>query len=366
MRTSPTTFAPLLSLVPLLPIVLATTAVAQTPTVSPAHYATEEGATTSSFPFTNTVRYQQVHADLRGSVRPVVALSFRRDGMLGPRTTFAPRTLQLELRMAESDLATLSATFASNYAQPAVVVVPSMSVTTPDWVEQPTTVPGPFVFRIPFTTPFVYSGTRDLLWEVVVTSAAGPGTGVPIDAPISGFNLVTPGAYTMNGQGCVVGGLATMLRANHSVQALPNGSFAIFDFTASFLPPSASCVFLLGAGAISLPVPGLCTNLYVMPTVTLSGTADATGTYQPFTGVLPRVPFAPVFVGVTVDAQAAALDASITPLPLRLTNGVSARIPAASPTLTTVLGRVYEPNNPTATVSAAGPQAGSGAIVRIE
>lgn len=347
-------------------LLLAVAGTAQNPAVSPAHYATEEGATTSSFPFSNPVRYQQVHADLRGPARIVLALSFRRDGMLGPRVNFAPRTLQLEVRMSESDLPTMSATFANNYATPASVVLPATSLTTPDFVDQPRTVPGPFAFRIPLQVPFAYTGTRDLLWEVAVTSATGTGTAVPLDAPISGFNLVTPGAYTMNGLGCMVQGLETMLRANHSVQSLPNGSFAIFDFTASFLPPSAACAFLFGSGAVNLPVPGVCTNLYVLPLVTLNGTADATGTFKPFTGVLPRLPFSNAIVGQSFDAQVAGLDPGMTPVPVRVTNGVTARIPATPPTLTGVFGRVYEPNNPNAAVATNPPQPGSGTILRID
>jgi hypothetical protein len=328
---------------------------AQTPLFSPPHYATEEGTTISSLPFSGTtfpIRCQQLHTDLHGPATTLKGIAYRRDGTRAPNALFASRSLDLLLRCAGANTATFGATFASNYATPPVAVVTRKSVNSPDFVDQPRIVPAPFLFAIPFDVPFAYAGTLDLLWEVEVFGATGSGTSVPLDGVISGFNLVIPGSYVMVGRGCNVPAASQnemQLRSSISLQGFPVNAW-IFDYAVANAPANAAAVFLFGTVNPNLPVPGLCTNLFVTPVLSVSGTTDGQGAWRPLATILPspRIAYADAAVGARVEAQVIALDANRPGgLPLAGTNGVSSTLPPWTPTVD--IARLHETGTTTGT-----------------
>ena len=90
--------------------------------------------------------------------------------MASSNTLFAPRTVEIEAFVAQSDHANVSSTFASNYLTTPVKVFNKKNVMTPDWTARPRRLPSAFDFKLPFDTPFPYAGTTDLLWEIVITN----------------------------------------------------------------------------------------------------------------------------------------------------------------------------------------------------
>jgi hypothetical protein len=358
MNRTPSFLASLLALAPL---------AAQGTLVSPAHYATEEGFSANGTPFslaTFPIRHQQAHGDLRGTPRVIRSIAFRRDGRTTTSTTWAPRTLDLTVRCAHTNFTALSATLASNYATPPVTAMTRRSFTTPDLQPVMRTVPAPFTFVLPLDQPFAFNGTLDLLWETEAFGATGSGTQTPLDLCNSGFNLVIPGGYAMNGTGCLVpfnGGQELALRSSISLQGFPVDAW-ILAFTATSCPPSAAGVFMMGASDPDLALPGLCANLRVLPLVSLPGTTDATGTWTPLAPITPspRIPYQAGAVGATFTSQVAVLDpARPDALKVAMSNGLASRLPAQTPTV--AIGRAYEIGTTTGTGTLA---TGTGLVTR--
>ena len=330
-------------------------ATGQTTLVSPAHYANEEGFSANGTPFSLSVfpiRHQQAHGDMRGTPRVIRSIAFRRDGRTTTSTTWAPRVLDLTVRCAHTNLAALSATLASNYATPPATAMTRRNYTTPDLQPVMRIVPAPFTFMIPLDQPFAYNGTLDLLWETEAFGATGTGTQTPLDLCNSGFNLVIPGGYLMKGAGCMVPSNSSnelQLRSNISLQGFPVDAW-ILDFTATSTPVSAAGVFLLGTSDPDLAVGGLCANLRVLPLITVGGTTDPAGSWKPLSTITPspRIPYQLPAVGALLESQVAVLDpARPDALKVSMSNGLTARLPAQTPTV--AIGRAYEVGTTTGT-----------------
>ncbi|HLU39182.1 MAG TPA: hypothetical protein VK081_07340 [Planctomycetota bacterium] len=339
-------------------LALSAAAAAQWSVVAPAHYEHWEGTTLSSGPFSGTsfpIRLQQVHVEPKGQVRTITRIAFRSSAVT-PDARFASRNVDMDLWMGHGSLATVGTDFAGNYLSPPQHVVARRMVQTPDWSGGSASSPTPFDFVIPLDTPFTHNGVDDFVWEVNVFGASGTGTAVPLDAAMSGMNLVIPSNYQLHGTGCQVGGNAMTLRPTGSLQGFPVNAW-ILDWTATACPPNSPAVLLLGVVNPDISVPGLCTNLYVLPDVQVGGTTDASGGFAPFpsTSPLPRIAYQPAGVGVRLEAQVAVLDtsgpqlyasngaSSILP-PWTPTVGIArlAQTPASGPTLSTTLGIIVQ------------------------
>jgi hypothetical protein len=312
---------------------------AQTTLVSPAFYVNEEGTTTASLPFGSPsltggypLRSQQVIGGLRGQPRVFRSLSFRRDGQRAASTLFDQRSVDLELFAGHGNYASASSTFASNYTAPRQQVSARRAFSVPGVADLPRVVPAPFSVRIAFDAPFVFSGAADFVWEAGAASQlAGPGTLTPVDAAISGMNIVMPSGYQMNGRGCNVPptSLSEMqLRSAGSLQNFPVNAW-ILAFSATNAPPNAGGALLLGLANPNAPVPGLCANLFVTPMVTVPSTVPASGPWLPLGHIAPspRIPYLAALVGMLLETQAAALDPT-QPFALKVaaSNGVSVRL----------------------------------------
>lgn len=326
---------PLVDIVPLVLLGWAGTLPAQWSQVAPAHYENWEGTTLASSPFSGTafpVRQQQIHIEPKGAVHQIQSLAFRRDARAGdPR--FGPRTVDMEMAMGHGTLATASASFAANYLTPPQTTLARRNVQTPDWSAGARISPAPFDFVLPLDAPFVHNGVDDFVWDITVYGASGTGTIVPLDAVTSGFNLVIPANFELNGTGCSYAGSEVLLRPSVSLQGFPVNGW-ILDWAASNCPPTTPGVFMLGTVDPDLPFPGLCTNVHVLPLVQVPGASDATGGYQPFpsTSPLPRIPQSAAGVGLRLEAQLVLLQAG-PPLQILASNGASSVLPPSTPTV---------------------------------
>lgn len=311
---------------------------AQGTLVSPSFYADEEGTTTASLPFgtpRSATGYpqhsQQVIGGLRGQARVFRSLAFRRDGQLAENALFDARTIDFELHVGHGDVATATGTFATNYTSPRQLVFARRALSLPGVAALPRVVPAPFNLQIPFDTQFSYSGLADFVWEAdAYGQISGAGVLTPVDASFSGMNLVMPSGYRMNGRGCNAQGTTNevQLRSTGSLQNFPVNAW-ILSLSVTNAPPNAAGLLLLGLNNLNVPLPGLCTNLFVSPLVTLNGTVPASGAWLPLGGIAPapRIPYQAALVGTYFEAQAAADDPTV-PFPLKLaaSNGLSVRL----------------------------------------
>src|SRR5688572_20301176 len=127
---------------------------AQSYTVSPTVCAVHEGGQQHSSPFSSTFRYQQAHGDLKGSARVLTGLAWRREGTELRNTQQVARTFDTEMFMGDCTFASLTATFASNYASAPTNVVVRKSLNLPDHVAQPDFQPAPWTIMVALDTPF--------------------------------------------------------------------------------------------------------------------------------------------------------------------------------------------------------------------
>jgi hypothetical protein len=143
---------------------------------TPGAFAHQEGGSSGSIPFgrvTDTYRYLQVHDDVTGPARMLRGLSFRRDGgRWGPFAAYGV-TLDAWISTAALDAARASATFASNHGPDRIQVVANKQVLFPDAAD-PTPLPAPFAYTIPFDVAFPYSGAGSICWDVRVLGQTNP------------------------------------------------------------------------------------------------------------------------------------------------------------------------------------------------
>lgn len=331
--------------------VLASGLAAQGFLVTPSHYATWEGTTASSLPFSGTafpVRFQQIHTEPSGAPTLMRWLAFRRDAR-GPDARFASRQVDLDLWMGHGSHAGASNSFSANYLSTPQNVFLRKVVSTPDWSGLPRVSPAPFELALPLDTPFLHDGARDFVWEANVFGASGTGTIVLLDAVSSGMNIVIPANYELQGIGCTVNGSEMLLRSGASLQAFPVNGW-IYDWAATACPPSSPTVLLVGALNPSLPLPGLCTNVHVLPLVDVPGMSDAAGAFDPLpnTSPLPRSSYFAGMVGARLEAQVAAIDSSGVPR-LVASNGCSTILPPWTPVVG--IARLYQTPTTSPTLS---------------
>ncbi len=310
---------------------LAASLAAQNTTVSPVSCVGVEGDSSSTFPFdTNTPRrYLQMHADLGATPMLITKIGFR----VGASTLTFPgtRTHDLEVYMGEAlsgAIALPSLVFDANYATAKTTVLPRQLVTF-----GPTgtsTSPGPNIFdptlEITLATPFAYSGTAPLIWEVAYfgsTTSGGSTSSLEADASTS-----TTATSTITGIGCIATGETSPMTHAYTIND-SRGTLAM-NGTITNGPANAIALMAIGFSNPNAPVPGLCSNLYTDAVfVQFLGLTSATGSFTADTpaGAIITPNNA---VGLAVYTQAFVIDPlSAAPLPLVASNGRSATVPAA-------------------------------------
>jgi hypothetical protein len=304
-------------------------AAAQGAIVSPVGSAALEGDSNNVFPFGQTTprRYMQIHADLGTTPLVITKLSFRVNASTVNYT--ATRTHDLEVYMGEA-LPTAQTSpsflFDSNYASPKVTVLPRQLVT---WGPQGQSIsPGPNAFNgtmdIVLATPYVYTGTAPLIWEVAYFGSTSTGTMSAFDADGSTSLTATS---TITGTGCAPSTSTTPM--THTYVVNDTAGTLLLNGTITGGPANSLALMAIGFSNPNVPVPGLCSNLYTDASlIQVLGITSGTGAYTADnpTGLLVLPNSA---TGLPIHTQAFVFDAGSTlPLGLCSSNGRSATVPA--------------------------------------
>lgn len=337
-----------------LSLALAAALPAQNTIVSPLSCVGVEGDSSNTFPFVATTarRYLQMHGDLGTAPIVITKIGFR----VGASTSVFPgtRTHDIELYMGEahaSALALPDLIFDNNYATPKTLVLPRQLVTFGPTGQSISPGPNPFdpTLEITLTTPFVYSGTAPLIWEVVYygsTTAGGSTSSLDADG-----STTTTATSTITGTGCLATGRTSLM--THAFTVNDTAGTLLVNGTITNGPPNGFAFMAIGFTDPNLAFPGLCANVRTDALLLqLLGPTTATGSFTADTPV-GAIHTPNAFTGLPICTQAFAIDPLGTgPLPLVLSNGRSCVVPAVGTAQVNLVTRLWS-NNGTTTASAA-------------
>jgi hypothetical protein len=309
-------------------LALAGALTAQNTIVSPVSCNGVEGDSSNTFPFVTATprRYLQMHADLGPGQKVITKITFR----VGASTsTFAgTRTHDLEVYMGEAlpgAIALPNLTFDANYATSKTTVLPRTFVTFGPTGTSTSPGPNPFdpLLEITLATPFVYSGTLPLIWEVAYFGSTAAGSTSSLDADAS-TSVTATSAIT--GTGCIaVGETAPM---THAYTVNDSAGTLLMNGTITNGPANAFALMAIGFSNPNAPV-GLCANLFTDAVVVqFLGVTSATGSFTADnpTGAIITPNTA---TGLTICTQAIVIDPlSTAALPFVLSNGRQSTVPA--------------------------------------
>ncbi len=303
--------------------------------VSPSYHRDFRGNAANDLPFgggfnwPGTIRYQQIHDDLRGVPMTIRSLSFRphEDAVAVPAGT-----VDFELWMGDGDRATAGNDVAANYLGSPSTVVARRIVSLParGGISQPFVEP--WDITIPLDAPYAHSGSHDLVWE----SRAFARTGGPIFGGFFGSDYaVQSTGYTVPNQAqsysfgpaCAAGEIGI----SAPIATLPTGTEMTMVLDTRVAPGDNWAGLLLGLRNPAAPVPtaGCVTDLYTDGLTVVLGNPDRNGVFfQSWTFPwLPSMADGEVYVqGVSFRING---PATLTRgLHLKLPPGPSPRIPA--------------------------------------
>lgn len=265
------------------------------------------------------VRWQQIDSDSASTAHGVKFLRFRRDGVVASPSAKG-RTVDVEIRMGNQQLAGFGGNFAGNYLQPPTTVMTRSSVNLPNWSQLPTIGPARFDMTFPVTSTWYHNGAVSLVWEIEVwENTPAPGS-YQIDADAAGGT--SSGAAVALGSGCttsngVFTNVSTFDVTNY------NADFSM-TLTASGAPPRALVSYLVGSFDPNLSL-GLCAGLRVFPIASFPiGIANAAGQAQI---AFRSINYNPAWYGVPLYTQALAPDAAQPRVSLAFSNGVELKLP---------------------------------------
>lgn len=320
------------SLLPAIAALLPGALAAQSFLYSPAAAATADANSENSIPFGYaSARYQQAHGDLT-MPGTITGLALRRDGRLGPSSTATARTLDAALYCFHANPGRPSVLFDSNRATSPTAVVRRRPVNLPDFTQNLGN-PAPWSIVLTFDVPFSFLGNQPFGWELLVFSTTATGAYFAD----SYESIRTYGPVTNTGIGCVATGRSAPMTLSPLTWTTGVGSVIAMRWSMGEAPAGAQSTFLIGTGPLALPIPGLCSSLYVQGIfLTLNATASAAGAV-----FMPQltVSFDPAFVGVSLHGQGASVDAGQSGLPVAVTHG--ARVTIAPPPPQLPIYRVY-------------------------
>lgn len=316
--------------------------------VSPAEYATVEGPRATDLPFSvASLRYQQADRSVQGGPRILLAMAFRRDGCI--TTSAAARVVELSIQLSDSTCA-LSTTFAANYQPNLTTVFPRTNVNFAAWTP-PAACPAPFDNEIPFSTPFVYPGTSDLLFELQVF---GNSHTTPYVADSAANLPCWDSCSSELSVGCLVPGRTNRMAHTFSMRNCGGGALTIDAILTE--GPSSAPYLLQICPCPCPPLGGFCAPVHIAGTgcVPLTiGTTDPSGSAMSTVPV--QLPIDPCLFG-SLCSQVA----SVQGLSLYFSNGRCTKIPC-NPRASACIRSVWAFNS-SATVATA--SAASAVIVR--
>jgi hypothetical protein len=319
-------------------------AVSQTQLVSPTADVATEGRTSNALPWCSTTprRYLQLHGDLGGAPRTITRLSFRVDA--AAQTYVGTRTHDIEVWMGEGvPWSQPRFRFDDNYIGPRTLVLPRTTVTFGP--QGQSHLPGPSTFTgmdLTLATPFQWSGTNSLVWEVVyygqVAATGLVGTYANCDAE---EGTLTWGSTAVTGLGCIASGQSEPMA--HTLTCCDVAGQLLLNATLFAAPAGAPCLLALGIADPALALPGLCGLPHTDAAMVLPiGSADALGritTDHPAaaTFVLPNV-----LPGLMLRSQVLALDpARPDPIGVCVSDGRAAGIPGSDRSRSPAVSRVF-------------------------
>lgn len=251
------------------------------------------------------------------SPRTISQIAFRRNG----GASAAARTMDVDVTLSTGNLNFFIADADKLHGANKTVVFSQTAVNFPDWTNVVGT-PAPFDFVLKFQRPFPYT-TGDLIWTVFYANSS-VSTSATTDREYTG---PTNGSSSIIGTGC--GTFLHTLQLENNGPAMPNNGMRI-RVSASGAQPAVPAWVMIDFMASNVPIPGLCANLYAIPTIFQYLTSTSA------TGTLPNVymgfPYIAGAQGATIVTQILALDPTNPTFPLAVSNGRQATMPTSTST----------------------------------
>jgi hypothetical protein len=226
--------------------------------VSPAAYARAEASGSNAFPFGSTApqfRYLNVHDDLAGVPRSILAFALRRGATTATSVTPAMSiVLDGIMSTATTTGATVSGTFDSNHGPDRTVVINNRTINFP--AAGTGVIPYDFVYQVPLDIPFAFGGMGALCWEVQIT--ARPAGASTFHDYVGGAVANPALAISRFGDGCLATGRTTPFGLTGASTQTWSANTGQLTATASDGPGNAPAVYLFGTSATlfgGLPLP---------------------------------------------------------------------------------------------------------------
>jgi hypothetical protein len=309
---------------------------AQSQVTSPLGFDAIEGSTSfNHFTDSGDRRFQQIDHSFAGTSFLTRSLGFRRNGTgSGGGTNEPPRTMQLEITFGLTDMTVLSSEFDANFqAGTRQVCFTRKLVNMPDWTGLAGS-PAPFDFNVPLDVPYPYAGSDalviDFTYDSLRWSTGSASGGSAVDREYTGARTATGSAI---GNGCTPSTASGAF--SHSMRLENNGAGGgaygmRLRISASNAPQNTPIIMNLDLMDQNLTVPGLCTTLHALPALSAPiGLADPSGDL-----LQTSISFGydASFVGVQLVTQLAGFDPGQPQVPLVLSEGRRASMPAGPTT----------------------------------
>lgn len=293
---------------------LATVAHAQTSNTMPVGLDTTEG--NAVFFHWGASRYLSGIGPLAGP-RVINQLAFRRDGS----PSGVARTMDVDVTLSTGNLNFVVSDHNLIHGANKSIVLSQTGVNFPDWSTAAGS-PAPFDFVLKFQRPFPYTAGA-LAWTVFYQNSTSTGSATT-DREYTG---PTNGSSSIVGTGCA--NFLHAMQLENNGPAMPNNGMRI-RVSVSGAQPAVPAWLMIDFTASNIPIPGLCANLYAVPTIFQYLTmTSATGT-TPL--VYMGFPYIPGAQGATIVTQILALDPTNTAFPLAVSNGRQATMPTSTST----------------------------------
>jgi hypothetical protein len=316
-----------------LPAVLLLPVAAQAPVISPRGWEGRVGNSPDRSPFQCcSYRTQQIHTDLKGTVRTISQIGFRQGPLmfeLRKRTSFPARTAEAEFWIGPSDYKLRSTVWAQNFTSPPVRVVTRKQLNFAEFRHPPSGgYPAPFAFVLKFDVPWNYDGQTDFCWDAIVYDVSTSDPTALDSAETRDWEEIQG---LPSGMGCIATGRSLPMTLSGSIRSYRDAAKHVFGWQANDGPAYARSTFLFGAKDPARYWPSLCTFQHVDDVFHgIHLFADANGGFS--TPPL-EIAYAPGLVGFTFHVQAYSLDNERHPslVPVSATNGLRNEIPTVPP-----------------------------------
>ncbi len=303
------------------------------------------------------LRYQQIDSTNLRSMTNRNRVAWRRDGWTPDDPTYGPRTIEMEMVLAESNLGNISTTFASNYiAGTQSTVVNRKFISFQDWSLRPALPPATETNIIFLDNQWSYAGKTatgtDLLWEVKIYSNDNL-SNYPYDFELVNANasfgtkIPTRSTQTVLSTGCTATGRTSAFSVSCSI--LNDGTTFAWSSSTSNGVTGSPVVLFIDPVQQSLVLPQLCTSLEAIAASMLHGVGSATGA----TSVTTTFARHASMIGADLHMQAVTPDAGQPyAIQVALSRGIAVNVPADP--VDPVIGRVWA-YNPNAAIATVGP-----------